>query len=193
MNFPRVHAPWEPAGRATYISFRPVFAGTFFNPHSPGGERQYIPWCSGSADNFQSTHPVGDATYNLQFQSTHSEFSIHASRGESDSGSSVTLAERSSWHNNRISRGTEVLGNFSLYKRQWVQRHAGALRGESDQNRLRFRPIELIFNPRSPWGERQWVQRHAGALRGERDTLMQKLAGRWHIFSIHALRGESDC
>ncbi len=76
--------------------------------------------------------PVGDATIWNQKVGRWVNFSIHSLTTESDSGSNVTLAGRSSWYNNRISRGTEVLGNFSLYKRQWVQRHAGALRGESD-------------------------------------------------------------
>ena len=54
--------------------------------------------------------------------------SIHALRGESDTGLFI--------------------------QRQLVNISIHALRGESDRRQIHFRVLPLYFNPRSPWGER---------------------------------------
>ena len=149
-----------------------------FNPRSPWGERLPLrtveDWCAG----FQSTLPVGGATYGAEprveitiFQSTlpvggataaeqtrqqEQGISIHAPRGGSDVSFALgLLTARISIH---APRGGSDIGWFYRNKIGVISIHAP--RGGSDIDICVFRIHLHDFNPRSPWGER----RHDGAV-----------------------------
>ena len=102
-----IHAPR--GGSDAWSRVYPPPAAFYFNPRSPWGERQHNRFPGASRELFQSTLPVGGATWRatvfglmqLEFQSTlpvggattggvpralHRDISIHAPRGGSDDG-----------------------------------------------------------------------------------------------------------
>ena len=100
-----------------------------FNPRSPWGERRKVIVFTFQFKIFQSTLPVGGATYGSDLLEPEKEISIHAPRGGSDDTGQCA----------------------SLY--QGISIHAP--RGGSDIPVLSVRKVITDFNPRSPWGERQ--------------------------------------
>ena len=58
-----------------------------FNPRSPWGERRRALWIESELEKFQSTLPVGGATYSVKASDITAEVSIHAPRGGSDTDS----------------------------------------------------------------------------------------------------------
>ena len=76
-----IHAP---RGGSDYIRRGSVQIPWYFNPRSPWGERRYPLMDVSVFDLFQSTLPVGGATFNLTRFSSACCISIHAPRGGSD-------------------------------------------------------------------------------------------------------------
>ena len=100
-----------------------------FNPRSPWGERRGRSSSTTRQKTFQSTLPVGGATYNFSVFRADDDISIHAPRGGSDLASAYV--------------------NFMKERFQSTLPVGGAT--------VRIRRIYsgfCNFNPRSPWGER---------------------------------------
>ena len=78
-----------------------------FNPRSPWGERRLLALCVFVAERFQSTLPVGGATFTIITVPTFSGISIHAPRGGSDdsptkeNGHTLYFNPRSPWGERR--------------------------------------------------------------------------------------------
>ena len=100
-----------------------------FNPRSPWGERRGGGISSGSIVGFQSTLPVGGATFRQSVNVRQLIISIHAPRGGSDPG--------------RAESGPQ--STISIH----------APRGGSDMLLCTLAFGNSYFNPRSPWGERR--------------------------------------
>ena len=123
---------------------------------------------------FQSTLPVGGATFKLRIKHGESFISIHAPRGGSDDYSSAQA----------------LRAGISIH----------APRGGSDADGNHAHSRERDFNPRSPWGERPLSVLKARPTKGFQSTLpvggaTAKAIQRLHLceISIHAPRGGSDC
>ena len=191
-----------------------------FNPRSPWGERQSVlgAWYRGhpvsihaprgGSDcgtwpiwcrlrlSFQSTLPVGGATFRSFRPPSTFCVSIHAPRGGSDL-SSLGYGIRVILFQSTLPVGgaTDARNSDDVYC--FVSIHAP--RGGSDW-RYPSPPRWLeCFNPRSPWGERleHWEQVYlSGGFNprspwGERPVLLH-LPGLCYHVSIHAPRGGSD-
>ena len=144
-----------------------------FNPRSPWGERPLFSSRILIRFLFQSTLPVGGATWTVTFRPFQFCISIHAPRGGSDVGLLVLL---------------QII---------WISIHAP--RGGSDDGSYKIRLDKSDFNPRSPWGERPiWFfcvntlfNFNPRSPWGERRIAILRYALAIRI-SIHAPRGGSD-
>ena len=144
-----------------------------FNPRSPWGERHASVFETLRSKLFQSTLPVGGATFDIgnrlvieKFQSTLpvggatvklftkswlTSISIHAPRGGSDI-ILVLMFLATAYFNPRSPWGERLVGHCDFFVKIRISIHAP--RGGSDRFRIRDRTINGNFNPRSPWGER---------------------------------------
>ena len=170
---------------------------TNFNPRSPWGERLNSMVPEGLRFLFQSTLPVGGATWYNQKGRSQNNISIHAPRGGSDK---ISLRHTKSIKdfNPRSPWGERPPGYGLVFVGLKISIHAP--RGGSDDlnsskelNPILFQStlpvggsdfpgrgretIRINFNPRSPWGER--LSRN----------LFKIVPGN---ISIHAPRGGSD-
>ena len=101
---------------------------------------------------FQSTLPVGGATYHRATLPLRKSISIHAPRGGSDC--SVPVSDLLDLYFNPRSPWGERLQPLSQYHHQdLISIHAP--RGGSDYGKSETSAYCSDFNPRSPWGERQ--------------------------------------
>ncbi len=123
---------------------------------------------------FQSTLPVGEATWPVDPAKTHD-----------------------SYFNPRFPWGKRPLAKQSVKAAQKISIHAS--RGGSDHCRCRFLPWPQHFNPRFPWGKRQKCPRSRPPRKrfqstlpvGEATAAIFRENGTMKI-SIHASRGGSD-
>ena len=76
-----IHAPRGGSDEDTLLE---MLTFVHFNPRSPWGERRFLRLGQKGLQLFQSTLPVGGATYNLYPSSSVCKISIHAPRGGSD-------------------------------------------------------------------------------------------------------------
>ena len=143
-----IHAPRGGSDRPPFGFYHTVLN---FNPRSPWGERPITPGPLMAYGAFQSTLPVGGATWNPTNPTSIRQISIHAPRGGSDAASRTT-AFPLLYFNPRSPWGERPL--LSLHKEenkifQSTLPVGGATRKKSA-------PIQFTcyFNPRSPWGER---------------------------------------
>ena len=121
-------SPWGERHRLRLCSNRP----RRFNPRSPWGERPQRGRRTMSPRPFQSTLPVGGATFFTQSQRRYLTVSIHAPRGGSDSRTAAPDNQRMAV---RVFQSTLPVGGATPSATAVIADAAG-------------------FNPRSPWGER---------------------------------------
>ena len=146
-----------------------------FNPRFPWGKRPVIVILRPLPSRFQSTLPVGEATFLLlEVILHHSIISIHASRGGSDRlpPASRSRAEISI----HASRGGSDLA-LRIHGKDAVVISIHASRGGSDDPRRHRLRRTHIFQSTLPVGEA---------------TLMRAGVDVWMTISIHASRGGSD-
>ena len=173
------------------------YSGEHFNPRFPWGKRLFPIAAPEIVLPFQSTLPVGEATYSAYMAQRNVGISIHASRGGSDpSGGKIDKSKSDiSIHASRGGSDQDVadflngLNDFNP-RFPWGKRRLQILlqkllpgisihasRGGSDHCRCRFLPWPQHFNPRFPWGKRH---------------LFPMIQPEAEIISIHASRGGSD-
>ena len=122
-----------------------------FNPRSPWGERPLGIPALFRCGTFQSTLPVGGATFWSEIKYFRREISIHAPRGGSDIKITTIFLflryfnPRSPWGERRIHDDVD-------HKGRGISIHAP--RGGSDSFGAVISLYRRYFNPRSPWGER---------------------------------------
>ena len=145
---------------------------------------------------FQSTLPVGGATFHVCRFFGHSPISIHAPRGGSDTTWKIVFGRLAVFQSTLPVGGATPFCAGSIFARK-ISIHAP--RGGSDLASLAVLSPSLHFNPRSPWGER-----HGQGRRGARSGKFQSTlpvggatmayTGNQPKFpiSIHAPRGGSD-
>ena len=170
--FISIHAPR--GGSDVRPSWRSTDLSVYFNPRSPWGERPPLPpsiapmpvisihaprggsdlfgrRATGRTMVFQSTLPVGGATFLVFSPSWYWYISIHAPRGGSDECFD-SEAQYVAYFNPRSPWGERpetydkppTLSDISIH----------APRGGSDVSIGIRHPVFPDFNPRSPWGER---------------------------------------
>ena len=192
--------------------------GGDFNPRSPWGERLLRTRTRLRFILFQSTLPVGGATFLKKRKKRRNNISIHAPRGGSDKQYRArgrragNFNPRSPWGE----RPTIVDGVMEQMQFQSTLPVGGATRnrdilrrngkisihaprGGSDQGLTEQKPALSYFNPRSPWGERR--KRYGATYQIEIFQSTLPVGGAtqdadavmfiWRI-SIHAPRGGSD-
>ena len=143
-----IHAP---RGGSDPWESRLCSAAGHFNPRSPWGERPFGAILNTSAGRFQSTLPVGGATFWSEIKYFRREISIHAPRGGSDIKITTIFLflryfnPRSPWGERRIHDDVD-------HKGRGISIHAP--RGGSDSFGAVISLYRRYFNPRSPWGER---------------------------------------
>ena len=125
---------------------------SYFNPRSPWGERQEQCRRFTEILQFQSTLPVGGATWITLAEWRYDGISIHAPRGGSDVSVLVWLFWVSNF-NPRSPWGERRHWSRSGWRRQAISIHAP--RGGSDNQFANVKTGLMDFNPRSPWGERR--------------------------------------
>ncbi len=122
-----------------------------FNPRFPWGKRPQSRNVRSIWSQFQSTLPVGEATYSLPFGSPTALISIHASRGGSDL-SILTQSPMTFLFQSTLPVGEATLDPEYVENLKKISIHAS--RGGSDPHSAGQRGSHRHFNPRFPWGKR---------------------------------------
>ena len=128
-----------------------VALSNHFNPRSPWGERLSLPIEPSSSIIFQSTLPVGGATFRCIPPQGICKISIHAPRGGSDVGQ-CTLAVRDTNFNPRSPWGERLCRYLCVSSTTKFQSTLPV--GGATSLTTNHRTSHSNFNPRSPWGER---------------------------------------
>ena len=178
----------------------------YFNPRSPWGERLRSAEHWQLFYGFQSTLPVGGATFWFFQSSFYLLISIHAPRGGSDRHYLILRISvpyfnpRSPWGERRnitsiagyriTFQSTLPVGgatNEGLHRHRRNRISIHAPRGGSDSILLVITLDFLHFNPRSPWGERRNIDVDAIAAELFQSTL--PVGGATDAFTYMAMAG----
>ena len=187
-----IHAPRGGSDRQRRWSSCPV---RDFNPRSPWGERHKVTLPVDVPQRFQSTLPVGGATWSTDSWMYRWVISIHAPRGGSDYKWLETpfpchnFNPRSPWGERPAWDGLVSWFDDFNPRSPWGERRLGRRLGQRRGD----------FNPRSPWGERLPFPAYNFAVQQFQSTLPvggatspDFASPEQIIISIHAPRGGSD-
>ena len=172
-------APWisihAPRGGSDTLIGNKMEVKRYFNPRSPWGERLTARQPLLRLQRFQSTLPVGGATFSIPFSLKLASFNFNPRSpwGERRGFSIDELTTKPFQSTLPVGGATFRIVFSSAFA--IISIHAP--RGGSDQHCVCVRFASFYFNPRSPWGERP----QPGAGNPHR-----------HGISIHAPRGGSD-